>query len=391
MGAAILHIMDIATHSPTTFPAAPAQTWQGALKVFALNGLIWSVLSLIGALTSLNDDLREGTQGDFWLIFLSWGGTAIALAILSYVLVFFFSRWPWFLASKKNIALGYGLLLLIVLPGQLLYVGKLFVMDGAPVMTWGAIEAQLQVFDKFACLLRLSSISAVYFAVVTVKIWQQSHARGQAWAQERADSLALRLELEQQRGLALRAQLEPHFVFNALNAISALVIADNKDVALSGIHGLSDLLRYALAASEKTWVSFSEELAFIEDYLALQRLRYGERLHIVLEGVDDCVLTCDCPPLLLQPLIENALRHDLDCHENTSDIHCSFACEGQQLLIRISNPVHTGAAANPGVGLGLRNTQARLQLAYGNTASLQTALVDARFQVTICLPLLRPA
>lgn len=362
------------------------QSWQAVAQILLLNLVIWTSLSLVGALTSLNDDLREGVQGDFWLIFLSWGRSSIALAILGFVLMLCFARWPWFINSKKHIALGYALLLLIVLPLQLLYVGSLVSLDGPYDMNWGAVTAQLQVFDKLAALLRLSSISAVYFAVVTVKVWQQSQERNRAWVQERADALALRLELEQQKSLALRAQLEPHFMFNALNAISALVISDNKDVALNGIHGLSDLLRYALAAGDKQWVSLGEELAFVQDYLALQRLRYGERLHISLEGVDDELGQCECPPLLLQPLIENALRHDLDCHEDASDILCRFTREGGQLLICISNPVHAEAAANPGAGLGLRNTAARLQLAYGDAASLQTGLDAGRFRVCIRLP-----
>jgi two-component system sensor histidine kinase AlgZ len=377
-------------HLPVKPPSAPG-SWRAAIKVLLLNVFIWTTLSLIGALTSLNDDLRKGVQGDFWLIFLSWGRSAIALALLSYILMYCLTRWPWFFSSARHIALGYVLLLFIVLPGQLLYVGKLFTLDGPHDVNWGQIEAELQVFDKLAALLRLSSISAVYFAVVAIKTWQQSQERGRAWALERADALALRLELEQQKSLALRAQLEPHFMFNALNAISALVISDNKDVALNGIHGLSELLRYALAAGDKNWVRFSEEMAFVQDYLALQRLRYGERLHVAIEGVDEQVLACDCPPLLLQPLIENALRHDLDCHEDASDILCRFDCQSQSLLIRISNPIHGEAAANPGVGLGLRNTQARLQLAYGDAASLQTVTSAGRFVVTINMPVHRPA
>lgn len=383
--------MDTASTPPIIKPPSAPASWPAAIRVLLLNVFIWTTLSLVGALTSLNDDLRAGVQGDFWLIFLSWGRSAIALALLSYILMYTLTRWPWFFSRVSHIALGYVLLLLIVLPGQLLYVGKLFTLDGPHDINWGQIEAELQVFDKLAALLRLSSISAVYFAVIAIKIWQQSQERGQAWAQERADALALRLELEQQKSLALRAQLEPHFMFNALNAISALVISDSKDVALDGIHGLSELLRYALAAGDKNWVSFSEELAFVQDYLALQRLRYGDRLHIAIEGVDEQVLACDCPPLLLQPLIENALRHDLDCHEEASDIHCHFECQSQTLLIRISNPLHEEAAANPGVGLGLRNTQARLQLAYGDAASLQTETSAGRFQVRISMPAARKA
>ena len=168
-------------------------------------------------------------------------------------------------------------------------------------MTWDAIQTQILVIDRYSCLLRLSTITAVFFAVVIVKIWQRSQARDKAWEQERAANLSLRLELEEQRLLALRAQLEPNFMFNALNAISALVLTDNKENALNGISGLSELLCYALTASEKDSVKLAEELAFVQDYLALQKLRYGARLQIKIEGVDAGISDADCLPLLLQP------------------------------------------------------------------------------------------
>ena len=356
-----------------------------ALIVLA-NLAVWSALSALGALTSLNDDLREGLHGSYWLILQAWSRTSAALAVLSLILYACFSRWPGVLASARNIAAGYAAMLLVLLPLQFLFLLRLYVADDGPGLSWAAIEAQVATLDKLASLLRLSSTSAVYFAVAALKIWQLSQQRARAWAQAQADSLALRLELERQRGLALRAQLEPHFMFNALNAISALVRSDSKDVALAGIHGLSDLLRYALSAGERDSVRFADELAFVNDYLALQRLRYGERLHIVIDGASAEVLDCDCPPLLLQPLVENALRHDLDCHDEASDIRMVFELRARCLHIRISNPVHAAAAENPGAGLGLRNTRARLQLAYGDAASLHTSVVDGRFQADIGIP-----
>ncbi len=153
---------------------------------------------------------------------------------------------------------------------------------------------------------------------------------------------------------------------------------------------LSGLLRYGPEGGEKDWVKLGEELAIIQDYLALQRLRYCERLHIAIQGMDQDLAACDCPPLLLQPLIENALRHDLDCHEEASDILCKLEKNAGQIWIRVSNPVHAEAAANPGVGLGLRNTAARLQLAYGDAASLQTGIQDGRFELTLRIPVSKP-
>ena len=355
-----------------------------------LNIVAWLAFTAIGALTSLNDDLRSGLHPDYWEIFKDWGQSAMALALLSFVIYAAFSRWPQALTSARKIVLSYGVLLLFLLPLQLIFVVKLFLTETNQSVSWDAIQTQILVIDRYSCLLRLSTITAVFFAVVIVKIWQRSQARDKAWEQERADNLSLRLQLEEQRLLALRAQLEPHFMFNALNAISALVLTDNKENALNGISGLSELLRYALSASEKNMVKLSEELAFVQDYLALQKLRYGARLQIKIVGVDEAINDTDCLPLLLQPLVENALRHDLDCHENASDILLSFSQQASRLLIHISNPVHSAegeASGNPGAGLGLRNTRARLHLAYGDLASLQTSVVNGRFVVELRLPL----
>ena len=368
-------------------PQQPAAAnWRRAVTIFLLNVAVWVVLSALGALTSLNDDLRHGVQGSYWLILRSWGGSSVVLACQSLVLYACFTRWPQWVSSTKRIAWGYAIQLLVLLPLQMIFLLKLYVREDGPGLSWMAVEQHIQTIDKFSSLLELSSSSAVYFAVVALKVWQHHQLRARAWEKAQADGAALRLALERQRGLVLRAQLEPHFVFNALNAISALVRSDKKDVALEGIHGLSELLRYALVASDKTWVTLAEELAFVQEYLALQRLRHGVRLQIEMAGINDAVLACDCPPLLLQPLVENALRHDLDCHQQASDIRLVFECREQQLHIRVSNPVHVEAASNPGVGLGLRNTEARLRLAYGNLATFSAGIVDGRFEAAICMP-----
>jgi two-component system sensor histidine kinase AlgZ len=371
-------------------PGVNLVSWQKMTRVLALNVVAWLVFTAIGSLTSLNDDLRSGLHPDYWEVFKDWGRSTIALALLSFVIYAAFSRWTQAVSSARNIVVSYGVLLLFLLPLQLVFVIKLFLTETNQSVTWDAIQTQILVIDRYSCLLRLSTITAVFFAVVIVKIWQRSQARDKAWEQERADNLSLRLELEEQRLLALRAQLEPHFMFNALNAISALVLTDNKDNALNGIHGLSELLRYALTASEKNSVKLAEELAFVNDYLALQKLRYGSRLHMKIEGADEAINDVDCPPLLLQPLVENALRHDLDCHQNDSDILLSFSQQEPDLLIRISNPLHNtegDESSNPGAGLGLRNTRARLHLAYGAQATLHTSVVNGRFQVDLRLPL----
>ncbi|MDQ8177436.1 MAG: histidine kinase [Gemmatimonadota bacterium] len=225
------------------------------------------------------------------------------------------------------------------------------------------------------------------FAVVAATVAVQTAIANQ---QERqrvdAENLALRLDIERHRLAALRAQLEPHFLFNALNAISGLVRGENKALALSALQQLSALLRYALVAAGRERVSLREELEFARDYIALQALRYGGRLRFTVTGETDEVVDADVPPLLLQPLIENAIRHDLECHEGEGDIHLDLKRAGPQLVIRITNPMHPDATANPGTGLGLAATRDRLALLYGPSSSCVGAAHDGRFTVELILP-----
>ncbi|MBY0241253.1 MAG: histidine kinase, partial [Burkholderiaceae bacterium] len=172
----------------------------------------------------------------------------------------------------------------------------------------------------------------------------------------------------------------------------------DKPLALDGLARLGDLLQYALTTSEQDWITLEQELQFMHDYLDLQRLRFGPRLRVRIEGVPALAGGMECPPMLLQPLLENALRHDLECHDGDSDIVVAFALDVHGLLVRVSNPAsppaeHLAApsgqrsrAPGAGLGIGLRGTRARLRLAYGDAASLETRHADGRFVAELRLP-----
>ncbi len=143
----------------------------------------------------------------------------------------------------------------------------------------------------------------------------------------------------------------------------------DKSLAVSALTRLSELLRYALTASSRDWVTVGDELHFVRGYAMLQQLRYGDRLQLSITGDDDTIRSGDCPPLLLQPLVENAIRHDLESHAGASDIRMTFTRTGERLAVHVSNPIHPEAIANAGLGLGLRSTRERLALLYGREAS----------------------
>jgi two-component system, LytTR family, sensor histidine kinase AlgZ len=215
--------------------------------------------------------------------------------------------------------------------------------------------------------------------------------RGQ-WQRERenqrleAQMLGLTLELERQRLAAIQAQLEPHFLFNALSAISALVRTDDKRSALAAITRLSELLRYTMTASRRDWVELGDELDFVRDYLQLQSLRHGDRLQFEIEADERDWQGISCPPLLLQPLVENSLRHGLETRTGISVVRLRLARSGNGVSIRIDNPLPEAARANPGLGLGLANTRERLRVRYKDAARLVTRENAGRFEVELFLP-----
>jgi two-component system, LytTR family, sensor kinase len=181
-------------------------------------------------------------------------------------------------------------------------------------------------------------------------------------------SVALEAELSRSKLDTLRSQLRPHFLFNTLNAISVFVTED-ADKAREMILRLSALLRRSLD-EEAHEVPLRQELAFVNDYLEIQRGRFGDQL-IVRLGVDPAVLDARVPVFLLQPLLENAIEHGKG-DDNRTTIAVSAGREDDRLCVTLEdNGPGVGDSALVREGIGLRNTRARLHHLYGTGASVQ--------------------
>ena len=350
-------------------------------KIVIYTVCLWSAISVLGALQTYSDNLRAGVSSHYPTLLATWFiEYAAPLIVLSIGLSTLLTHRPALIERPRNVVAMFAALLLVFQPVQWTY------------MAW--LRGYLQIAsvdDAWQLLLKMLlvgwfSTTGTFAAILAFFYWRQSRERELAWQRSQTDMLALRLALEEQRMLALRAQLEPHFLFNALNAISALVRSGDKVLGLQGISLLSGLLRYVLSAGVRNTTSVAAELQFVQDYLALQRLRYGDRLQIRIKGASSLLERVECPPLLLQPLVENALRHDLDCSSGPSDIDLCFSEEGSALLIRVTNPVRDDVSANPGAGLGLANTQDRLRLMDAH-ASLHAGRQGDRFVAEVRLPL----
>lgn len=263
---------------------------------------------------------------------------------------------------------------------------SLLIASGGQAITLAGLQAAWSRWLGYSMFTDFVLFCGAFGAICGGVLWRGQRDRDRRNAQLQAHMLTMQLQMEQHRLAAIQAQLEPHFLFNALTAISALVRAGDQSAALQGIARLSDLLRYTLEASRRDWVTLADELGFLSGYLKLQRLRHGDRLQVQVDADPVALADIACPPLLLQPLVENALRHDLDTHAGASDIHLCIHSTGERVQITLSNAVSDRAASNPGLGLGLRNTRELLALRYGDRASLQTESGSDRFTVMLTMP-----
>lgn len=169
-------------------------------------------------------------------------------------------------------------------------------------------------------------------------------------------------------GKVLRAQMNPHFVFNALNSVRALITEDPQK-AKKGINQLSKLLRSSLLTERKKTIALSEELDTITDYLALEKIRYEDRLDWSIK-IDPSCQKAQIPPMLLQTLVENGIKHGISRSVKGGIIEISAEKQEDRVYIRVINPGHLKINKEPAEGLGLINSQNRLSLLYGETAQI---------------------
>lgn len=183
---------------------------------------------------------------------------------------------------------------------------------------------------------------------------------------------------------ALRAQVHPHFLFNSLNSISALVSMDPLRAREMCVL-LAEFFRKTLALGEKPGVTLEDELAVARTYLAIEGLRLGTRLSVE-EGVDDAARACLLPPLLLQPLVENAIRHGIATRPEGGVLRIEARTDGQRMRISVENPFDPDAPPRPGVGVGLANVRRRLLASYGDRAGVEAERDHDSFRVAISMP-----
>ena len=183
----------------------------------------------------------------------------------------------------------------------------------------------------------------------------------------------------------LRQQLQPHFLFNSLNSINAL-IGSRPEEARKMVQQLSDFLRGTLKKEETQWVTLQEELQYLQLYLDIEKVRFGNRLATRIE-CDEATHQLKLPALLLQPIVENAIKFGLYDTTGETLIHISTMIRDKDLLIKVVNPFDPETSSpQQGTGFGLKSVQRRLYLLFARTDLLSTEAKENNFTTIVKIP-----
>src|SRR5262245_11573938 len=183
---------------------------------------------------------------------------------------------------------------------------------------------------------------------------------------------------------ALRAQIDPHFLFNSLNSIGTLT-SEDPAAARRMCLLLAGFLRRSLALGARDRIALAEELALADDYLAIEKVRFGARLtveHAIGADAGDCLV----PPLILQPLVENAVRHGIAQLTEGGTLRLAAHRDAGRLVLEVANPRDPERTGRRGAGLGIDNVRGRLRTLFGEAAGLAIESGGNAFKVTLALP-----
>jgi two-component system sensor histidine kinase AlgZ len=270
----------------------------------------------------------------------------------------------------------------LVASGLWVLAAKLFALELSGTASFQGLDIRLSkdlpLLLGTGILLYLLSV-AFYYVLLAVEASREAEAR-----EMKASVLARDAELK-----ALKAQVNPHFIFNSLHSISALTSSDSAKAREMCIL-LADFLRRTLGLGEKSAITLEEEISLIRCFLAVEKVRFGARLRME-EDYDKGALNSLVPPLLLQPLVENAIAHGIGNMPAGGCVRLLARCRDDFVIVTIENSFDPEAPSSRGNGMGLANVRQRLAAHYGNRARFDVKAEADFFRVVIAIPAEREA
>ncbi|MFA6457018.1 MAG: histidine kinase [Bacteroidota bacterium] len=257
------------------------------------------------------------------------------------------------------------------------------------LLGWGVITIIEQYFAVVLSPLPVSQSLLIVFIggiplyLISLAVAYLITAFAQSKESERS-AYEARLLAQQSELKALRMQIDPHFLFNSLNSISALTTT-NAELARTMTTTLADFFRKSLYYGAKETIALKEEISLLNHYLDIEKIRFGKRLHVE-QRIDPDTLADQVPPLLLQPIVENAIKHGIADSVEGGTIVLVAQKKNDRLFITVENPMEEGAQEKKGAGMGIEIVRKRLQAVYGSNGDVKTTVANATFQVIIFLP-----
>lgn len=235
-----------------------------------------------------------------------------------------------------------------------------------------------RMFELFMLLLGLGGLG--YLLAVTVHYVLQASEES-TMAERRA--LELQIAHREAELRALRAQVDPHFLFNSLNSIVGLMAADRDQARVMCLR-LAEFLRDSLTLGSEPKIPFGREAELADQYLSVERVRFGARLRVATDVSDD-VKSVDVPPLIIQPLVENAVRHGVATLLEGGEVRIEASVVGPRALIVVTNPYDPDVRRR-GTGFGLDIVRRRLAAMFGERAALTAEARDGLYRVSLTVP-----
>jgi hypothetical protein len=353
----------------TPAPARQLRVWLGAFAV------IWCAAAALTVITAYEcSSIFHASSLHYALVLWGWWGCVACIL--------------WKIGERKPFLSGFSI------RSILLHTGAAAVLGYAHLVTLWSLgltgEGWYAGLPKWAAFHALLSINRfgvevlVYgfvFGLIGI-VQYQIHAQ-----HERIRSLELERQLSAAQLRALQMQLEPHFLFNTLNAITTLVEFGRQQEATEMLSHLNAILKSTLKRTTPEKVPLWQEIEIVENYLAIEQVRFADRLRIEIK-VEPGALDSLVPCFLLQPIVENAIRHGIAQCESDGMVEASARRDGNLLRLEVRNSGHSGSVpSKPGNGIGLKNTRERLAHFYNDAFDMQAAPISAGgFEVAIAVP-----
>ena len=225
----------------------------------------------------------------------------------------------------------------------------------------------------------------IILCCLATKFYRLSLLRQREATDAKIQSAQLDNQLNLARVDSLRMQMNPHFLFNALNSIAALIESDRRDGAYEATEQLGDLLRRALNLSKADEVSLDEELKFCKAYLAMEKIRFGDRLKVEWQ-IDESSLHLEVPAFILQPSVENAIKHAVSVSAGTVELVITAQIVNSELILSVCDDGRAKSGFPSTTGLGLANLRERLMLRFGPSATVDSGAREPGYCTSIRIP-----